>query len=109
MSRFTLVKYFDITVTGTCISGNVLAIWKGDQRLSSDSSKFLGNITAYTDDDIDNCGRNNNLDCTAENNYEFDKTNQNAENLHIGPQTSADDGIMFFYNQFDKTSNSYLF
>ena len=109
VSRYTLVKYFDITVTGTCISGNVLAIWNGDQRSSSDSSKFLGNITAYTDGDIDNCGRNNNLDCTAENNYEFDKTNQNAENLHIGPQTSADDGIMFFYNQFDKTSNSYLF
>ena len=109
VSRYTLVKYFDITVTGTCISGNVLAIWKGDQRLSSDSSKFLGNITAYTDDDIDNCGRNNNLDCTAENNYEFDKTNPSSENLHIGPETSADDGIMFFYNQFDKTSNSYLF
>ena len=71
VSGYDLVKYFDITVTGICTSGNVLAIWTGDQRISSDSSKFLANIIAYTDSAIDNCGRNNNQDCTAENNYEF--------------------------------------
>jgi len=114
ISLFTVTRYeffqnFDITVTGTCTSGNVLAIWIGDQRTSTDSSKFLANITAYTDNVPDNCGRNNNLDCTAENNYEYNQTNTNSENLHIGPATSAEDGIMFFYNQYDNINNSYLF
>ena len=109
VSGYDLVKYFDITVTGICTSGNVLAIWTGDQRISTDSSKFLANIIAYTDSAIDNCGRNNNQDCTAENNYEFDQTNPSSENLHIGPETSAEDGIMFFYNQYDNTNLSFLF
>ena len=78
VSGYDLVKYFDITVTGICTSGNVLAIWTGDQRISTDSSKFLANIIAYTDSAIDNCGRNNNQDCTAENNYEFDQTNPSS-------------------------------
>ena len=83
ISLFTVTRYeffqnFDITVTGTCTSGNVLAIWIGDQRTSIDSSKFLANITAYTDNVPDNCGRNNNLDCTAENNYEYNQTNTNS-------------------------------
>ena len=86
----------------------MLAIWTGDQRTSTDSSKFLGNITAYTDES-DNCGSNNSSDCTAENNYEFNQTNSASENLHIGPATSAEDGIMFFYNQYDNTSYTYLF
>ena len=85
-----------------------MAIWTGDQRTSTDSDKFLGNITAYTDSS-DNCGRSNNLDCTPSNNYEWNQTNSASENLHIGPETSADDGIMFFYNQYDNTSYTYLF
>ena len=67
-------------------SGNVLAIWTGDQRISTDSSKFLANIIAYTDSAIDINGRNNNQGCTAENNYEFDQTNPSSENLHIIPK-----------------------
>jgi len=105
----TLTQTYDLVVTGTCISGNVLAIWSGDQRTSTDSTKFLGNITAYTDNASDNCGQSNNLDCTPTNNYEYDRTNDVSENLHIGPETSADDGIMFFYNQYDNTTHSYLF
>jgi len=107
-SEYVLTQTYDLTVTGTCVSGNVLSIWTGDQRTSTDSSKFLGNITAYTDS-TDNCGSNNSSDCTAENNYEFNQTNSASENLHIGPDTSAEDGIMFFYNQYDNTSYTYLF
>ena len=107
-SSYVLSQTYDLTVSGTCTSGNVLAIWTGDQRSSTDSSKFLGNITAYTDS-TDNCGSNNSSDCTAENNYEFNQTNNASENLHIGPATSAEDGIMFFYNQYDNTSYTYLF
>ena len=107
-SGYVIQQTYDLTVTGTCTSGNVLAIWTGDQRTSTDSSKFLGNITAYTDSS-DNCGRSNNLDCTPSNNYEYNQTNSVSENLHIGPETSADDGIMFFYNQYDNTSYTYLF
>ena len=107
-SDYVLTQTYDLTVTGECTSGNVLAIWTGDQRTSTDSSKFLGNITAYTDES-DNCGSNNSSDCTAENNYEFNQTNNASENLHIGPATSAEDGIMFFYNQYDNTSYTYLF
>ena len=105
----TLTQTYDLVVTGTCVSGNVMAIWTGDQRSSTDSSKFLGNITAYTDNASDNCGQSNNLDCTPTNNYEYSGTNHVSENLHIGPETSADDGIMFFYNQYDNTTHSYLF
>ena len=65
-SGYVLTQTFDLTVTGTCTSGNVLAIWTGDQRSSTDSSKFLKNITAYTDNESDNCGRNNNQDCTPD-------------------------------------------
>ena len=107
-SDYVLTQAYDLNVTGECTSGNVLAIWTGDQRTSTDSSKFLGNITAYTDES-DNCGSNNSSDCTAENNYEFNQTNSASENLHIGPATSAEDGIMFFYNQYDNTSYTYLF
>jgi len=108
-SGYVLTQTYELTVTGTCTSGNVLAIWTGDQRTSTDSSKFLGNITAYTDNASDNCGQSNNLDCTPSNNYEFNQTTSSAENLHIGPETSPDDGIMFFYNQYDNTSYTYLF
>ena len=43
-SSYVLSQTYDLTVSGTCTSGNVLAIWTGDQRSSTDSSKFLGNI-----------------------------------------------------------------
>ena len=108
-SGYVLTQTYDLTVTGTCVSGNVMSIWAGDQRTSTDSSKFLGNITAYTDNASDNCGGNNNLDCTPSNNYEFNDTNSSSENLHIGPTPSATKGNMFFYNQYDNTSYTYLF
>ena len=108
-SGYVITQTYDLTVTGTCTSGNVLAIWTGDQRTSTNSSNFLGNITAYTDNASDNCGPSNNLDCTPSNNYEYNQTNSSSENLHIGPETSADDGIMVFYNQYDNTSYTYLF
>ena len=108
-SGYVLTQTYDLTVTGTCVSGNVMSIWSGDQRSSTDSSKFLGNITAYTDNASDNCGRNNNLDCTPEYNYDFSTVNNSSENLHIGPTPSATKGNMFFYNQYDNTSNTYLF
>jgi len=107
-SDYVLTQTYDLTVTGTCTSGNVMAIWNGDQRSSTDSSKFLGNITAYTDES-DNCGSNNSSDCTAENNYQFGTPNGSSENLNIGPTPSATKGNMFFYNQYDNTTHIYLF
>jgi hypothetical protein len=96
-------------VTGTCVSGNVLAFWTGDQRSSTDSSKFLGNITAYTDNASDICGQSNNQDCTPAYNYDYSTVNNVSENLHIGPAPSATKGNMFFYNQYDNSSHVYLF
>ena len=55
-SGYILTQTYDLTVTGTCVSCNVLAIWTGDQRSATDSSKFLSNITAYTDNASDICG-----------------------------------------------------
>ena len=105
-SGYVLTQTYDLTVTGTCVSGNVLSIWTGDQRTSTDSSKFLGNITAYTDNATPNCGQGNDLDCTAYNNYDY---RGSAEHLNIGPTPSATKGNMFFYNQYDNTSYTYLF
>jgi len=107
-SGYVLTLTYDLTVTGTCTSGNVLGIWSGDQRSSTDSSKFLGNITAYTDNASDICGRSNNADCTAHNNYDY-STSDASENLHIGPSPSSTKGNMFFYNQYDNTTHIYLF
>ena len=108
-SGYVLTQTYDLVVTGTCVSGNVLSIWSGDQRTSTDSSKFLGNITAYTDNASSLCGQDNDSDCTASNNYEFNQTNSSSENLHIGPTPSATAGNMFFYNQYDNASYTYLF
>ncbi len=108
-SGYVLTESYDLTVTGTCVSGNVLSIWSGDQRTSTDSTKLLGNITAYTDNASDNCGRYNNLDCTAENNYQFHSPIASSENLNIGPTPSATKGNMFFYNQYDNPGHTYLF
>jgi len=113
-SGYVLTQTYNLTVTGTCTSGNVLAIWSEDQRSSTDSSKFLGNITAYTDNatDTDNastgdiCGQDNESDCTAANNYDY-----RSSSLHLthGPTPSATKGSMFFYNQYDNTTDLYLF
>ena len=110
-SGYVVTQKYDLTVTGTCTTGNVLAIWSGDQRSSTDSSKFLGNITAYTDNASsgDVCGRNNNEDCTAFKNYDYDTRYAASVNLHIGPTPSATKGNMFFSNKYDNTTNTYLF
>ena len=108
-SGYVLTETYDLTVTGTCVSGNVLSIWSGDQRSSTDSSNLLGNITAQTDNASDNCGRSNNQDCTPAYNYDYNTVNSVSENLHIGPTPSATKGNMFFYNQYDNSSYTYLF
>ena len=110
-SDYVLTQTYDLTVTGTCVSGNVLSIWTGDQRTSTDSSKFLGNITTYTDNASsgDVCGVDNASDCTPENNYQFNQPISSSENLNIGPTPSATKGNMFFYNQYDNTTHTYLF
>ena len=111
-SGYVLTQTYYLTVTGSYVCGNVLSIWSGDQRSSTDSSKLLGNVTAYTDNASsgDACGNGNNQssgnDCTAYNNYDL----RNAS-LHLthGPTASATKGSIFFYNQYDNTSNLYLF
>ena len=105
-SGYVLTQTYDLTVTGTCVSGNVMSIWSEDQRSSTDSSKFLGNITAYTDNSSDICGSGSNQDCTASNNYYL---HNSSEDLTHGPTPSATKGNMFFYNQYDNTSYTYLF
>ena len=95
---YVLTETYNLTVTGTCVSGNVLAIWTGDQRSSTDSSKFLGNITAYTD--------NASSVKTASQNYNYSSS---SVNLTHGPEATANDGALFFYNQYDNTTHSYLF
>ena len=97
-SGYVLTQTYDLTVTGTCVSGNVLSIWKGDQRSSTDSSKFIKNITAYTD--------NSSSVKTASQNYGLSGF---SINLTHGPTASADKGNIFFYNQYDNTSHLYLF
>ena len=97
-SGYVLTQTYDLTVTGTCVSGNVLSIWKGDQRSSTDNSKFIKNITAYTD--------NSSSVKTASQNYGLSGA---SINLTHGPTASADKGNIFFYNQYDNTSHLYLF
>ena len=108
-SGYALTETYDLIVSGTCTTGNVLSIWSGDQRSSTDSSNLLGNITGYTDNASNNCGRDNDLDCTPAYNYDFNTVNTSSENLHIGPTPSATKGNMFFYNQYDNTTHTYLF
>ena len=102
----TLTQIFDLVVTGTCVSGNVLSIWSGDQRTSSNSSSLLGNVTAYTDNGSDICGSSDNKDCTAVNNYYY---HSSSVDLTWGPTPTATTGNVFFYNQYDNTSHLYLF
>ena len=97
-SGYVLTLKYDLTVTGTCVSGNVLAIWSGDQRTSTDSSNLLGNVTAYTD--------NSSSVKTASQNYNF-----HSASVHLthGPTPTATTGNVFFYNQYDNTTHLYFF
>ena len=97
-SGYVLTETYDLTVSGTCVSGNVLSIWTGDQRSSTDSTKFIKNITAYTD--------NSSSVKTAFQNYGLSGA---SLNLTHGPTASAEKGNIFFYNQYDNTSHLYLF
>jgi len=97
-SGYVLTQTYDLTVTGTCVSGNVLSIWSGDQRSSTDSSNLLGNVTAYTD--------NSSSVKTATQNYGYISP---SEHLTHGPTLSATTGNVFFYNQYDNTTHTYLF
>ena len=97
-SGYVLTQTYDLTVTGACISGNVLSIWKGDQRSSTDSSKLLGNVTAYTD--------NSSSVKTASQNYNY---NDSSVHLTHGPTPTATTGNVFFYNQYDNTTHLYFF
>ena len=108
-SGYVLTLTYDLTVTGTCVSGNVLAIWSGDQRTSTDSSNLLGNVTAYTDNSSNGgnvCGEDNDEDCTAANNYDY-----RSASVHLthGPTPTATTGNVFFYNQYDNTTHLYFF
>ena len=107
-SGYVLTQTYDLTVTGTCAPGNVLGLWSGDQRTSTDSTKYLGNISAYTDNASsgDVCGSNDNKDCTAANNYYY---HSNSVDLTHGPAPTATTGNVFFYNQYDNTTHLYLF
>ena len=97
-SGFVLTQTYDLTVSGTCTTGNVMSIWAGDQRTSTDSSKFIKNITAYTD--------NSSSVKTASQNYNYSGS---SVNLTHGPTPTATTGNVFFYNQYDNTTHLYLF
>ncbi len=109
-SGYVLTQTYDLTVSGTCTTGNVLSIWTGDQRTSTDSSDLLGNITAYTDNSSDSCSGfgDNSSSCikTASENYDY-----RSASVHIthGPEASAEKGSVFFYNQYDNTTHLYFF
>ena len=98
-SGYVLTETYDLTVTGTCVSGNVMAIWSGDQRSSTDISKLLvGNVTAYTD--------NSSSVKTATQNYGL-----SGSSVHLthGPEATANDGAVFFYNRYTDNDTLYLF
>ena len=97
-SGYVLTQTYDLTVTGTCVAGNVLAIWSGDQRTSTDSSKFLGNITAYMD--------NPSSAKTVSQNYDY-----RSASVHLthGPTATVNDGAVFFYNRYTDNDTLYLF
>ena len=97
-SGYVLTQTFDLTVTGECTPGNVLAIWSGDQRNTTDNSKFKGNITAYTD--------NSSSAKSAIQNYNYDSA---SVNLTHGPIATVNDGAVFFYNRYTDNDTLYLF
>ncbi|SVC59353.1 uncharacterized protein METZ01_LOCUS312207, partial [marine metagenome] len=97
-SGYVLTETYDLIVSGTCTTGNVLSIWSGDQRSSTDSSNLLGNVTAYTD--------NSSSVKTASENYNF---SGGSGTITHGPTPTATTGNVFFYNQYDNTTHLYLF
>jgi len=97
-SGYVLTLTYDLTVT--CTSGNVLSIWTGDQRTSTDSSNLLGNVTAYTD--------NSSSVKTASQNYDLSHFGSSVHLTH-GPTPTATTGNVFFYNQYDNTTHLYFF
>ncbi len=99
-SGYVATQTYDLTVTGECVSGNVLGLWSGDQRSSTDSSKLLGNVTAYTD--------NSSSVKTASENYDLSHFGSSVHLTH-GPTPTATTGNVFFYNQYDNTTHLYLF
>ena len=107
-SGYVITQTFDLTVSGTCSGDNILGLWSGDQRTSTDSTKYLGNISAYTDNASsgDVCGSNDNKDCTAANNYYY---HSSSVDLTHGPTPTATTGNVFFYNQYDNTTHLYFF
>ena len=107
-SGYVITQTFDLTVSGTCSGDNILGLWSGDQRTSTDYTKYLGNVSAYTDNASsgDVCGSNNNKDCTAANNYYY---HSSSVDLTHGPTPTATTGNVFFYNQYDNTTHLYFF
>ena len=96
-SGYVLTQTYDLTVTGTCVAGNVLGLWSGDQRTSTDSTKYLGNISAYTD--------NASTRKTASENYNFSSS---SANITFGPKAETGKGSVFFYHQYDNTTHLYF-
>ena len=97
-SGYVLTQTYDLTVTGTCTTGNVMSIWTGDQRSSTDSSKFLGNITAYMD--------NSSVPKTVSQNYDYRSV---SVHLTHGPTATVNDGALFFNNRYTDNDTLYLF
>jgi len=101
-SGYVLTETYDLTVTGTCVSGNVMAIWSGDQRSSTDSSMLLvGNVTAYTD--------NSSSPKTATQNDGNYGYSGSSVHLTHGPEATVNDGAVFFYNRYTDNDTLYLF
>jgi hypothetical protein len=96
-SGYVLTETYDLTVTGTCVSGNVMSIWSGDQRTSIDSSKSLGNITAYTDNST-----------TRKNAFENFNYSPSSADIIFGPTAVEGKGSVFFYHQYDNTTHLYF-
>ena len=96
-SGYVLTETYDLAVTGTCVSGIVLGIWSGDQRTSTDTTKYLGNISAYTD--------NASTRKTASENYNFSSS---SANITFGPKAETGKGSVFFYHQYDNTTHLYF-
>ena len=89
-SGYVLTQTYDLTVTGTCTSGIVLGIWSGDQRTSTDTTKYKGNISAYTDNST-----------TRKNAFDnFNWSNSSAD-IIFGPTAVEGKGSVFFYHQYD--------
>ena len=84
--------------TGSCSGTTILSIWSGNQLSSTDNSKYLGDIVAYTD--------------TAENpkspseNYNHKSA---SVNLTYGPTATADHGSVFFYYEHTDPTQLYFF